>query len=46
MVNAVAVFFDVDGTMFRWQTMHVFIEEMVNHGVFPNVVKSMCKKQF
>lgn len=40
-----AVFFDLDGTWFRWQLFDEWIKKMIKLGVFPKIVYAKAKKQ-
>ncbi len=40
-----AVFFDLDGTWFRWQLFDEWIREMIRLGLFPEIVYAMAKKE-
>lgn len=40
-----AVFFDLDGTWFRWQLFDEWIKEMIKQGLFPEIVYAMAKSE-
>jgi len=40
-----AVFFDLDGTWFRWQLFDEWIRRMISEGVFPELVYALAKKE-
>lgn len=40
-----AVFFDLDGTWFRWQLFDEWIKEMIHLGLFPEIVYALAKKE-
>ena len=40
-----AVFFDLDGTWFRWQLFDEWVRAMIREGLFPEIVYSLTKKE-
>lgn len=40
-----AVFFDLDGTWFRWQLFDEWVRAMIREGLFPEIVYSLTRKE-